>query len=324
MRSGRRLAVFAVLVSLMTLALTTAPSPLAARAPAGAQPEGSVTLAPDFVPATLGQPATVYITLNGLRHEATQTGAAGSQLVSSGLGAFEFTLRFDPQVVKVARARPGPRVQSGARSFTCLQRSDEPGSFAFGCASTGDASRGLQGSLTLAVVTLEPARVGSSFLVLQAGLAGPLGEEIPVGQPKGGAIAVAGPGGEGEGGTPSAPPATRTPPPAATPVGSASATAGRPGGSGTPLPGVTVELLPTEEGALPAAATAAASARGSGRGASDTAGEGDLEATKSSSERGAGRAFRQVFLWALAAAGSVALAIGTGFLVFRWWQGEQG
>jgi hypothetical protein len=98
---------------------------------------------------------------------------------SNGLGAYELKLRFNPDVVKVTHMEAGEFLRSGGRSATCLQNNATYGVFALGCVSTG-GSTGPQGDGNLAVITLEPVANGTTYLQLEAGLAGPLGDTIDV------------------------------------------------------------------------------------------------------------------------------------------------
>lgn len=100
---------------------------------------------------------------------------------SAGFGGFEFTVRFNPAKLAVHQARPGDDLAGDSqRSFQCLQRSDEPGSFSFGCASTGDGP-GRQGSFPLAEVSFLPVGSGSALVALEEiQLSGPLADDIPI------------------------------------------------------------------------------------------------------------------------------------------------
>jgi hypothetical protein len=151
---------------------------LAGRSPVSAQStEGTVRLQPPTTPdARVDDPFAVYIGLEDMQHEATVSGVA-----SDGLGAFEFTLLFDPAVLEIHGAEAGSLLNSTGRSFQCFQRSDDPGSFSFACVSTGNEP-GPQGTFTLAQVSIRPIEAGSSLLHLEnVDLGGPLAvDDIPV------------------------------------------------------------------------------------------------------------------------------------------------
>jgi len=99
-------------------------------------------------------------------------------LPSTGLGAFELLLRFDPDVVRVDDAEPGPFIESSGRGAQCFDRRPRRGEYALACVTTGNGD-GAQGSGTLATITLRPVANGTSFLQLDAQLSGPLGDSIP-------------------------------------------------------------------------------------------------------------------------------------------------
>jgi hypothetical protein len=96
---------------------------------------------------------------------------------SEGLGAFEFVLTYNPDVLEVTEVQGGDFIGSAGRTAQCFQRIPELGQYAFACASTGSAP-GAQGEGTLATITLVPLTNGASFLELEVDLAGPLGDGI--------------------------------------------------------------------------------------------------------------------------------------------------
>jgi hypothetical protein len=184
-------------------------------------PVGSVRLSPPMtqVPADEG-PFTVYVVIQDLQHAGNVTyddnrdGTPDRSIPSEGLGAFEFTIAYNPQVVEFRDAEHGPNLTTTGRSFQCLPARHDAGEITFGCLSPGSNPPGPQGNLTLAAVQFSPRGSGLSPLVLSAEIAGPLGDsaEVDVG---GGAVRV-------EGDTPAQP---------TEPVASASTT---PGATGQP------------------------------------------------------------------------------------------
>ena len=275
-------------------------------------PEGSVRIVPDFSSVLLEEGQfSVFIVLEDLRHDVVI-----QEVPSTGLGAFEFTIQFDPAVLEIADVEQGPALEDTGRTFDCLQRSDESGSFSFGCASLGLAPPGPQGTMTLAALTFLPVGPGSTFLVLEAGVAGPLGEDVPV-EVTGGAALV-----RGEPvatATPPSPVATATPRPVATP---------------TPPPVATATLtLPTSGGATatpgsgstpePTAATETPTEPASGGQPTATPSVQDPEARNGNSSGVDGRFLGSAVFWSLAAAGSVAVTGALGFSAVRWQQRRQ-
>jgi hypothetical protein len=150
--------------------------------------EGTVRIMPPISTAPIQDgPFDVYIVLDNLQHFGTityddnQDGIPDRGVPSTGMGAFEFTLQFDPTIIALDSAEPGPDLNRSGRNYQCLPpRRDEPDKFTFGCISLEQLPAGPQGSLTLATVTIRPLARGSSPLLLQAGLAGPLGDDAPV------------------------------------------------------------------------------------------------------------------------------------------------
>ena len=98
---------------------------------------------------------------------------------SEGLGAYEFTLTYDPAVVEATGAAAGTFLASTGRGVQCLGRVPEAGQYVVGCISNG-AAAGPQGAGQLAEVTFRPLATGISALTLDAELAGPLSDDIPI------------------------------------------------------------------------------------------------------------------------------------------------
>jgi len=111
-------------------------------------------------------------------------------LPSVGLGAFELLLHFDPDVVRVETADPGPFIENSGRDAQCFDREPRRGEYALACVTTGSGD-GAQGAGTLATITLRPVANGTTFLQLDAQLSGPLGDSIPI-RVDGGVVQVRG------------------------------------------------------------------------------------------------------------------------------------
>lgn len=163
--------------------------------------EGTVSIVPGASTAGLKEGTfTVFIVLEGLEHHGTlayddnRDSTPDREVQSDGLAAFEFTIRFDPALLQPEAASLGPDLGRTGRQFQCLQPVQERGSFSFGCISIGLEPAGPQGTLTLAAVTFQPLSAGSSPLLLEAQLAGPLGsDQVPV-RVYSGAVRVTGDG----------------------------------------------------------------------------------------------------------------------------------
>lgn len=237
-----------------------------------AQTEGTVRLAPAMSNVPLEEGAfTVFIVAEDLQHfgaimyDDDRDTVPDRQEESNGLAAFEFTIEYDPALLALGDIERGPDLGRTGRSFQCLGPAQEPGRFSYGCLSPGPAPAGPQGTLTLATVELVPLSRGLSPLVLEAGLAGPLGDSVTV-DVSGGAVRVTG-GREPEptrtpraiatlvpvAGTPTAPPAagTQVPPATATVEDSRQGTpTGTPtaGDRDRPTGGPTPRNKPVEDG----------------------------------------------------------------------------
>ena len=270
-------------------------------------PEGTVRIVPSFSGVFTDESSfSIFVVVEELSHSVV-TG----DVLSGGLGAFEFTVLYDPAVVEIAGAAPGPTLESTGRSFQCFDRRDEPGSFSFACVSFGSEPVGRQGSFTLASVTLTPVSSGSTFLVLQAGISGLLGEEVPIDVAGGAVVDVRSSNATATPAPPTVSPPTQPAPSTATPQ-AATATALPPSTpSGTsPLP-----LTPTAGDDTPASPTQTntpAPAAGSETPDPQTPAENSNGAPGDSSSAG-------VILWSvLAAAGGLAVAGALGVMVVRW------
>lgn len=141
-------------------------------------------------------PFSIFVPVSDLDHRGQITYDDDRDTVpdreqpSIGLGAFELLLHFDPDVVRVEAAEPGPFIENSGRVAQCFDREPERGQYALACVTTGSGD-GAQGSGTLATVTLRPVANGTSFLALDAQLSGPLGDSIPM-RADGGVVEVRG------------------------------------------------------------------------------------------------------------------------------------
>ena len=116
---------------------------------------------------------------------------------SEGLGVFQFALHFNPRVVAVSGMEPGSFLANTGRGVSCFSqlRPDDESVFEFACVSSSPPANGPQGSGTLARLTLVPVGGGSSDLVLEGELGGPLGsseDDIPF-KVEDGTVTVIGP-----------------------------------------------------------------------------------------------------------------------------------
>lgn len=269
--------------------------------------EGTVRIVPSFTSVFADESSfSIFVVVEELSH-----GVVTGGVLSEGLGAFEFTVLYDPAVVEIVEAAPGPSLESTGRGFQCFDRRDEPGSYSFACVSFGSDPAGRQGSFTLASVTLTPVSSGSTFLVLQAGIAGLLGEEVPIEVAGGAVVDVRGSVATATPAPPTVVPPTQPAPSTATPQ-AATATAlppSTPGGTTAPA------LTPTVGSDTPASPTQTNTpvpAAGSETPDPQTPAENGDGGPGDSNSTG-------VILWSLlAAAGGLAAAGALGVLVVRW------
>jgi hypothetical protein len=128
----------------------------------------------------------------------------------SNLASFEFTLTFDPSVLRLVGVTKGPFLDSTGRSVFCprpIYNSPAPSvpsqdAVRFGCASSDHPPEeeipGASGTGVVATVTFAPRKAGTSQLWMGLaqdiyGLADPLSEDIPL-VPQGGSVEVVGNG----------------------------------------------------------------------------------------------------------------------------------
>ena len=249
---------------------------------------------------------SVFIVMEGLDHHGVVSGVS-----STGLGAFEFTLRFDPAVLEVAEVELGPTLEETGRSYQCLQRSDEDGIFSFGCASQGSSPPGPQGDMTLATVTFLPVDPGSTLLFMEAAVAGPMGDEVPVVVDGVGAVSV-------RGGSS----ATATPPTVATATAtqrpSAATATQHPATTATVPTAATATPPPTPDGATATLEPEGTEPAEPAETDDGTPPESTVLPINNSGDDGGSAG--TVLLWSLAAVGSLAVAGMLGLAGVRWRQ----
>jgi hypothetical protein len=190
-----RVSTAAIALACVLAAMTVAP-----KAQAQAL-EGTVSIVPGASTVALKEGTfTVFVVLEDLEHHGilayddNRDSTPDREVQSDGLAAFEFTIRFDAALLEPVEAVPGPDLGRTGRQFQCLRPAQKRGSFSFGCISIGLEPAGTQGTLTLASVTFQPLSAGSSPLLLEAQLAGPLGsDQVPV-RISSGAVRVTGNG----------------------------------------------------------------------------------------------------------------------------------
>ncbi len=160
--------------------------------------EGTVRITPAISNVTMEQgPVTVFVVLEDLEHigaisyDNDRDTVPDGEVESLGMAGFQFTISYDANVLVPLAVDRGPGLERTGRSFTCLPPAREPASITFGCVSLGSDPVGPQGTLTLGSATFRPVGPGSSPLLLEADLAGPLGEEVSVGA-TGGVLRVTG------------------------------------------------------------------------------------------------------------------------------------
>ena len=98
----------------------------------------------------------------------------------ANLGAFEFTLLYDPSILELVGVEEGPFLASSGRPVECLDPRLTPGSVHYVCVTLGAMPPGADGSGVLATLTFAPAASGTSPLQLeQPILAAPSGQVLP-------------------------------------------------------------------------------------------------------------------------------------------------
>ena len=266
---------------------------------AGAQAaiEGDVRLAPASSTISAGDGVfTVYVVLEGLQHagnvryDDNGDGTPDRSVSSAGLGAFQFTIEYDPAIVEFQSAAGGPSLGQTGRSFQCLPAIQDVGIVTFGCLSPGASPDGAQGTMTLASVEFSPRSNGLSPLVLSAEIAGPLGDraEVDVG---GGTVRVSG--------------STKSHPTSLPSVGTRT--------PGAPTPKATIGVTPS-----PAAATATAQATANGTpGGTPTRLATGLPGTPTPTNVPDGQPGGGAWWWVIGIGGALA-AGGLGLMAILW------
>ena len=274
----------------MVISMTIAAQPINAQST-----DGTVRLLPPISTVDVNDGSFgVFIVLEDLEHNGVisyddDRDTTPDRFVESiGMAAFEFTLDFDETVVAVEDIEVGPALGESGRAFQCLPPRYEPGSIRFGCLSSGASTSGVQGSFTLASLTLRPLGNGSSPLLLEPQLAGPLGDPIAI-DVADGLVRVTGN---------QDPVSTPTPELVATPVASAQPTA--PTGGAT----VTVTVQSPTLATPPTATTAAVSPQ-----PTDVDNETPVPNDANGNTNGGGRSAGTITLWIVAGLGGL-IAIG--------------
>ena len=85
----------------------------------------------------------------------------------TNLGAFEFSLLYDASLLRFVEVSEGPFLGSSGRVVECLEPRLSAGSVRFVCVTLGREPAGPDGSGTLASITLEPTKPGTSPLRFQ-------------------------------------------------------------------------------------------------------------------------------------------------------------
>ena len=128
----------------------------------------------------------------------TQTVALGASFEAdvfvadvTNLGAFEFTLSFDPTLVHFDSISPGPFLGSTGRTVSCLPPLQAEGGVRFTCVTFGDQPGGASGSGILAVAQFSAAGAGTGLLDVQdVILLRPDATQMPVDQVIAGSVTV--------------------------------------------------------------------------------------------------------------------------------------
>ena len=161
--------------------------------------EGTVRIVPAIATVDVEHgPFAVSVLLEDLEHfgivqyDDDRDTEPDREVESNGLGAFEFTIVYDPAVLMVVEVDEGTELGRTGRDFQCLAPLEEPGNLRFGCLSLGPEPAGLQGTAVLADVTFQPVGAGSTFLLLQADVVGPLGTDAAPVEVRAGAVRVTG------------------------------------------------------------------------------------------------------------------------------------
>ncbi len=180
--STRTRLIWVLIALFMVISMTIATQPASAQSA-----DGTIRLLPPISSVDVDDGSFgIFIVLEDLEHNGiisyddNRDTTPDRSVASIGMAAFEFTLEFDETIVAIEGVEVGPALEASGRAFQCLPPRQEPGSFRFGCLSSGESPPGIQGSITLASLTLRPLNNGSSPLLLEPQLAGPLGDPISI------------------------------------------------------------------------------------------------------------------------------------------------
>jgi hypothetical protein len=156
--------------------------------PAEAGGTSSVTITPASPNVAAGADINIQVNISNV----TDT---------DGLGAYEFVLSFDPNVLAYESFADGSFLGSTGRSVTCLPARldvdgdtiDDPGFVRLACATLSPTPAGPTGGGTLASVTLSTSCAGNSLIAFsKVNLSDPLGEDIPPANTSGATATVTG------------------------------------------------------------------------------------------------------------------------------------
>jgi hypothetical protein len=190
-----------------TVIPTITPTPGPTATPTTAPGPVTVRVDPPWQQAPIGQQFTVNVAIDNVVN----------------LGAFEFTLNFDPLVLQYVSTAVGPFLGSSGRLVNCPSSDSGQGLVHLTCTTLGSTPPGPDGSGILATLTFLPISTGQSPLTLNDVIVtDPMGGVITAGAVSGAVTAILGP----------TPTSTDTPGPSPTP-------------SITPTPGPSPTLAPT-------------------------------------------------------------------------------
>ena len=149
--------------------------------PGGICPTSTPTLVPTATPTPSAGPTVVRV------DPASQSRLAGSVMTVAiavdavtNLGAYEFTLAFDPNVLEFVSVSNGSFLGSSGRAVFCPPPTIGANTIRFGCVTSGSTPEGPSGSGVLSVLVFLASNPGTSTLHLfGVGLANPRGADIP-------------------------------------------------------------------------------------------------------------------------------------------------
>ncbi len=137
---------------------------------------------PTPIPTATFVPGTTAVTIDPASQDVLVGGYFTVDVMVANvnhLGAYEFTLQFDPDTINYVTVSNGPFLGSSGRSLYCPDPITDAGILRFGCVTSGSSPPGASGSGQLAQVVFQAAAPGASPLTLvEVALADPLGETI--------------------------------------------------------------------------------------------------------------------------------------------------